>query len=231
MNPTRLGIILVIIGAILIISTISVFGFFFYTQKVSINVNDWGAFGSYLGGVLGTSISILALIGGVIAIYQQHRTEQRVNNQTIASDLMKSIERLEDSIDSSLKELPVAVHYPDHKVRLDTNAFRILTGIYPPEIIANFIPKNSDDPNVIINTIIGANETLANQESFEKMHLYEIFSTTCGKLRLMRSLLSKHKELAGHNVAAIYYEKKYKVAVSRLLQAGYPLETWEDITS
>jgi hypothetical protein len=229
MNPTRLGAVLVVIGAILIAVTIGAFAFFFYTQRVSTNVNDWGAFGSYVGGVLGASISILALIGSVIAIYLQQKTSRNEHNHRIASDLINTIERLENDIDSSLKELPVAIHYPDHKVRLDMNAFRILTGILPPEIATNFIPKYSEDPKIVYETLVGENKNFSGQETFEKLRLYEIFSTSAGKLRRIRSLLLTHKELTGHNGYSMYYGQKYKQAVERLRQAGYPVETWDDI--
>lgn len=229
MNPTRLGIVLVVFGAILIAATIGAFGFFFYTQKVSTNVDAWGAFGSYVGGVLGASISILALIGSVTAIYLQQKISRNEYNHRIASDLIKTIERLENDIDNSLKELPVAVHFPDHKTRLDMNAFRILTGILPPEIAINFIPKYSEDPKIVYDTLVGENKNFSGQESFEKLRLYEIFFTVTGGLRHIRSLLLKHKELTGHNGYSMYYGKKYKQAVERLRQAGYPIETWDDI--
>src|SRR5438309_551396 len=100
MNPLRLGVVLMVVGTILIVSTIGVFLFFFHAQQFSDKVSDWGAFGDYFSGALGASISTLALIGAVIAIYQQHQTDHRVNNHAIASDLMRTIERLEDTIDS-----------------------------------------------------------------------------------------------------------------------------------
>jgi hypothetical protein len=100
----------------------------FYAQDFSPNVNDWGAFGSYLGGVLGASISTLALIGAVIAIYQQHQIDQRTKNHSIAADLMRSIERLEDTIDDSLKSVKIRVHYIGDEYE-DTDALNALTGL------------------------------------------------------------------------------------------------------
>jgi hypothetical protein len=229
MNPIRLGKILVIVGATLIVGTIGVFVFFFYAQDISTNVNEWGAFGSYLGGVLGVVISTLALIGAVIAIYQQHQTDQRVNNHTIASGLMRTIERLEDGIDCSLKNHTIRVHYADGKTLRETDAFRMLTGfgIDTPEDIAYVIPKCGDDIAAVIKNIM--DEKLSAQERREKLNLYEIFLKAGSELRFMRDLLVRHKGLTGYNFTAIYYKRKYKRAVERLRQAGYPLETWDDI--
>lgn len=227
MNPVRLGTTLVIIGAILIIATTGTFLLFFHAQNFSPNITDWGAFGSYLGGVMGASISTLALIGAVIVIYQNHKAEQRASNQAIASDLMKSIERLEDGIDSSLKTLTIRAHYPELNMHIDTEAFSVLTRIYPPKVSDSAIPRYSDDNGVLARSIIG--ENLPQQEILQRINLLEIFSMATGKLRLMRNLLAQHRRLSGHNAAAIYYKRKYKSAVNRLIGAGYPLETWDDI--
>lgn len=228
MNPVRLGITLAVIGAILIVATIGVFVLFFYGQDISTDVNDWGAFGSYLGGVLGVSISSLALLGAVIAIYQQHITNGRVNDHVIASDLMRSIERLEDDIDNALQKITIGVHKNEDNLHIETDAFRVLTGFAIPDVIVErLIPRHSNDNEVLVKTIMGENRS--DNDKYKQIELHETFATTCGKLRLMRDLLLKHKVLAGHNVTAIYYKGKYKHAVKRLRHAGYPIEAWDDM--
>lgn len=202
--------------------------FYFFVQDFSTDVNDWGAFGSYLGGVLGASISILALIGAVIAIYQQHAADRRVNNHTVASNLMISIERLEESIDSSLKKITIGIHDTKGDLNIDTDAFRILTGIVIPDtVITRVIPSYTDDAEAFVKNIMDVN--LSDKDRYKKIELYEAFSTTCGRLRFMRDLLIQHKTLAGHNVSAIYYKRKYKLAVKRLRHAGYSIEAWDDV--
>lgn len=229
LSPVRLGVVLVILGAILFVSSIGVFAVFFHAQNISTDVNDWGAFGSYLGGVLGVSISILALSGAVIAIYQQHGTEKRVSNHTIAADLMRTIERLEDSIDGPLKDCKVKIKYPDCNVERDTDTFTVLTqGTTHPQIIEGVTPKYSDDSKTISAVLM--DNTLSENDRLLRIESYGLFSTTTGKLRFMRDLLLKHKELTSHNVAAMYYRGKYKILVRNLQKAGYPLESWDDIT-
>lgn len=229
LSPVRLGVILVIIGAILIIVTVGVFAFFFHVQKISNNVNDWGAFGSYLGGVLGVSISILALSGAVIAIYQQHRIEQRVTDHTIAADLMRTIERLEDSIDTPLKQLKVKIKYPDSGVERDTDTFGILTQATTlPNVIAGVVPKYSDDTAEIVDLL--RDTSLSENDRLVKIEAYELFSVTTGKLRFMRDLLINHKSLTPHNAVEIYYKRKYELLIRNLRVAGYPVEVWDDIT-
>jgi len=229
MNLIRLGKILVLVGATLIVGTIGVFVFFFYAQDFSTNVNEWGAFGSYVGGVSGVFISTLALIGAVAAIYQQHQTDQRVNNHMIASGLMRTIERLEDSIDSPLKNHMIRVHDLHNNERRETDALSMLTEIYTPvfNVIAYVIPKYSEDTAAIVTSIV-MDEKLNEQEKHEKIATLAIFSTTVGKLRFMRDLLAEHKMLTGQNATAIFYKKKYKLAVDRLREAEYDLETWDD---
>ena len=56
-------------------------------------MNDWGAFGSYVGGVIGDSITPLALAGAVLAIFQQHNASVEDRNQVTAAAILRTIER------------------------------------------------------------------------------------------------------------------------------------------
>ena len=227
MNSIQTGKLLVAIGLFLVLIAIGVFVKFFFYHDVSSDVNDWGAFGSYLSGAIGAPISILALVGAVIAIHQQNKTDKKVINHSLASDLVRSIERLEDTLDKDLSSLPITVHYPDCGFSLETDALRILIEFNTTEIVDKVIPKFTDDHEVLARYVFESAST--ETEQYNRVRLYEVYVTGCGKIRLMRDLINQHKDLVGHNVLALYYKNKYKRAVSRLNRAGYPVDLWDDI--
>lgn len=227
MKPITLGIILVAIGGLLVIGVIIAFGLFFHSYEISNNVNDWGAFGSYLSGAIGAPISILALIGAVVALYQQHKTDKKASDQYVALEIVKSIERLEETLDNALIKLTIGINYPDLEMSIETDAYRILNDVYAQEVLDKLIPKYNSDPNVIIEETIRLE--LSGKEKLEQLRFIEIYVSTTGKLKFMRSLLEQHKDLTGHNIVAIYYKNKYKNAVSKLAKAGYPIELWDDV--
>jgi len=214
-------------GGLLVVGAISIFGVIFHTQEISNNVNDWGAFGSYLSGAIGAPISILALIGAVVALYQQHKTDIKVNDQAVSLELVRSIERLEETLDNALVKLTISIHYPDLKMNIETDALRVLTETYPQKVIDKLIPKYNSDPDVVIKEL--NLNGLSEKEKYEQVRKIEVFSSATGKLRFMKSLLEQHKNLTGHNIVAIYYKKKYKKPVNKLYKAGYPIESWGDI--
>lgn len=230
MSPTRLGIILVSIGALIAIATIGTFSFFFYDHNISKNVNDWGAFGSYLGGALGTPISVLALIGSVIAIYRQHLADQRENKQSVASDLLRSIERLDDSIEKNLKEMPIIFNMPGTNFpRVETNAYRLLTEFHHPMFLEEYIPKFNNDPDSLSSEFEKLTVSNSTMELLESLNFRVKFASICGQLRLLNNFIAKHNELSGHNAISIYYHSKYKGAVKKLIEAGYPIEIWDSL--
>lgn len=199
------------------------FSLFFYSYDISDNVNDWGTFGSYLRGAIGAPISILALVGAVVALYQQHKSDKKAREQNIALEVVKSIERLEERIDSSLTQITIGINFPDDEINMKTDAYCVLTDVYTQEVLKKLIPKLNSDPNVIIEKIKELG--LLGQEKVDYLKLFEAYTSTTGKLKFMRSLLEQHKNLVGHNIVAIYY----KNAVNRLVKAGYPIELWNNI--
>ena len=157
----------------------------------------------------------------------QQQTFEKVQLQTIALDLMRSVERLETSIDNTLKETKIGLNFPDINEQYAVDAYHILTNIFEtPRIIAGVIPAYGD-ADVMRETIKA--RKLSGQTEREILQLYAAFSSTGGQLNLMRDLLNKHKDLGGHNGSAVYYKKKYKLAVTRLRQTGYPIDAWDDI--
>lgn len=229
MSTNRLGYILAISALVLIVLIISMFVYFFHSYDFSKNVSDWGAFGSYFGGVLGASVSTLALIGAVIALRQQHIADKRYNDHAIASDLLRSVERIEDAIDRSLKELNISLVYPKYNISKVHTAYDILMGMYPPNVIEKIVPRYSDNNEDLLNEIMS--KDLSEQDRLDKMKLIEIVSETVGRLKLMKQFISEHKKLSGHNATSLYYMRKYKSLASTLNDAGYQIGDWGNLSS
>ncbi len=222
----KLGIILLVIAVLLILISVSAFIYVFYDNTLSSDISNWGAFGSYIGGVIGGSITSLALVGAVLALFQQHNAYIKDKKQLTANSILNAIERMEDDFDKELKEKSYRVNYIDIQHSIDSNAYNILTN--PLAIkTEEAIPICYDGREEFINTIIDKNKT--EKEKLELIESYGLFSSAVGKLKYMKTLIEKHKELTGNNFVAMFYKRKYKHAVLRLKERGYPIDSWDDI--
>jgi hypothetical protein len=221
-NIKKVGIMLVTMSLVLVATTLILYGYQFHEAPLSNNIQDWGAFGSYLGGVLGATIPTLALIGAVIAIFQQQSAFLRSNNQILASDILRTIERLEDEIDRSLKEQEIRIDLSTYNYIKQVTAYDIATKA-SLSMLEKAIPHFEDCSNEF------KKEGLNGVELGQRMELYELFITTSNKLKFMIDLIGEHKRQVGNNIAALYYKKKYGFLTKRLIDKGYPVEPMSDI--
>ena len=226
LNYKFIGITLLIIAILLISISLGVFAYVFHHGQLSSNLSDWGAFGSYIGGVIGGAITPLALVGAVMALFQQHNSSLKEKNEFLASGILNTIERIEDSIDNELKERAYKINYTDIEYSIDSNAYNILTNALALKT-EEAIPIFHNTPEEFTENII--NNSTSEKEKLVLIDSYGLFSGTVGKLKFMRQLIEKHKELTGNNFVAVFYKKKYKDAVSRLIQRGYPIDTWDNL--
>lgn len=222
----KLGFILLIIAVLIITASIGAFLYVFNDSTLSPDITDWGSFGSYIGGVIGGSITSLALVGAVLALFQQHNSYLKDKKQLTANSILNAIERMEDSFDAELKEKPYRVNYLNINHSLDSNAYNILTNPFAIKT-EEAIPVCYDDKEKLLNNIM--DKAKSDKEKLELMESYGLFSSAVGKLKFMKSLIEKHKELTGNNFVAIFYKKKYRHAVIRLKERGYPIESWDAI--
>lgn len=113
-----------IIGIVICISPITLFLLNFKNQCLSTNLSDWGAFGSFIGGVFGSIISLFSLLilGYITYIVSRNSNEENKN----LFFLKKRIE----AYDELLKYMPKLYTFPKtfHKLNaitrfnsLDTN--------------------------------------------------------------------------------------------------------------
>ena len=225
-NYKKIGVTLLIMAALLVVFSIGTYSYVFYNNPLSSDMNDWGAFGSYVGGVIGASITPLALAGAVLAIFQQHNASVEDKNQSTAAAILRTIERIEDSIDSELKEHTYNIEYVDMGYSINSNAYNILTNLFMlnTEKVIPYFGENGEDFKKKMK-----DKNVGYKEKQDLTDAYSLFSSTGGKFSFIKTLIEKHTELSKNNVAAIYYKKKYKHAVNRLIERGYPIKSWEDI--
>lgn len=222
MNLKKIGVGLVAISIILVVLTLLFYGIKFYHRPLSDNVGDWGAFGSYVGGVLGATIPALALIGAVLAIFQQQIVFAKSNNQVLASDIFKTIERLEQEIDTTLKENKIHLNLVNYNYVKEVTAFDIATkvSLFMYERTIPHYEKCSEELK---------QERLQGIELGQRYELYELYNSASHKLEFMVDLIEKHKRIVGNNIVALYYKKKYGVMAKRLNDRGYPIEPLSSI--
>lgn len=225
-NYKNIGIILLITAVLLVSISIGAYLYTFSQNQLSTKLNDWAAFGSYIGGVIGGVITPLALVGAVLALFQQHNDSLKNKNQATAAEILKTIERVEDSIDKELKETSYTINYvgADHSV--DCTAFSILTNpfLYKTE---ETIPSYSENQIEFAKKLYDDNTPP--KEKLLLIESYGLISSTVGKLKFMKDLIEQHKIHSNSNFVAIFYKKKYKHAISRLIDRGYPIATWNNI--
>ena len=222
-----IGTTLLVIAILLISISLGMFLYVFNEASLSSHLTDWGAFGSYFGGVISAVITPLALVGAVMALFQQHNSSIKDKKQVTANNILQTIERVEDSLDNELKERKYKIHYQDIQYSIDSNAFNILTNpciFKSEEIVPMFFETSKEFSKNIIDL------TVSEKEKIILIDSYGLFSSAVGKLKFMRNLINEHKRLTNSNFVAAFYKRKYKDAVSLLIQRGYPMDDWNDIS-
>lgn len=67
------------------------------------NPNDWGAFGSYAGGVLSPFFNFLTFVGLLLTIYIQTRQFKHLQEESKRTDVYRLIKKLVERIDNNYK--------------------------------------------------------------------------------------------------------------------------------
>lgn len=221
-NYKKIEIAIFAVVLLVAVFSIVLFLYVFHQHELSNDLKDWSYFGSYIGGVM-TPLALIVAIGSFL---HQHRSSIKAGEQVLASGVLNSLERLEARMDAELKDIEVRINYPDmDNYNINTHAFFCLTNKYAFNL-EKAIPRFIDNEDELT-------AFLKNMTPMDKMTYIQflgLFAEVAGNFQFMKSLIQKHVELSGTNHAAVLYRKKYKIGVARLIEQGYEIDPWDDIS-
>lgn len=209
--------IIIILGfvALILIST-SVYFYFIPPSNMETH-EQWGSFGSYIGGIL-TPITVLAALLTLIQSNNAHHSEmERLINQGQKVDLLRFIEKIESDIEDTLKQLTVNINLPDTSVNHPGSDVLLKISMIEWEKV---IPTKDE-----VMTRTDKEEGYGRYD--QKILSYEVFGMVAAYLNRLRDHCKAYDRAAGNNVTSLYFSRKYKVATQRLNAKGYDIDVWD----
>jgi hypothetical protein len=203
MRRTVISFVILATLAIVIVVTTYTFNFSF---DLSDDSSKWAEFGSYFGGVLSPIVATLALLALCITIEQQTKQISLLNKQVNLSDMKSSIEKTEADFVETLKAMNLTFEN-DNK---DTYT------CYDSLIAAAFPHWEK---------VVPLRESIHATKEYDfasnEIKLFEVYGAAAGHLNQLRIYVNMISEVSDNNIVSKYYERKYKVAYTRLVKQGY----------
>ncbi len=75
-----------------------------FSLSPSVTNTDWGAFGSYFGGVAGSALSFISVILVAYTLYLQRKQIGEIQKENIKQDNLRYIEKIDDELSMLLSE-------------------------------------------------------------------------------------------------------------------------------
>ena len=178
---------------------------------------QWGSFGSYIGGVL-TPITVLAALLTLIQSNSAHHSEmERLINQGQKVDLLRFIEKIESDIASTLEQLTVNINLSDTSVNHPGSDVLLKISMIEWEKV---IPTEDEIKN-------RTGKENGYERYDQKLLSYEVFGMVAAYLNRLRDHCKAYDRVAGNNVTSLYFSRKYKIATQRLNAKGYDIDVWD----
>lgn len=198
----KLYIVLLIIG---ILIPIVVIGFYIYRLAIpagfelSGDVEDWSAFGGYIGGVLGPIYAFLAFGGVLLTVYLQRQQIEQLNKQANLEELQRLISSISQKIDEFFNKTPKVV---PQKLQGRTNPFTIFSMLAAGGTAALRKPKDYIDEANNNEIIAAVKSSVSSELSIIAIELHQL--TWC---------FQEYTKAGGNIIVVEFYRKRYEAAV------------------
>jgi len=197
----RLGVLAVI--AVLVSAVALILYGITFPNWLSRNASDWGLFGDYVGGTLGTVFAMAAFIGVLVTVYLQSEQLDTIKKQANIDELQRLLATLSARIDERMDA-------PSHALppRLASAAQR--TG---SEVTLNFLlsaagTKAIDTTGKFSGLVLGEI-----QSDIIKAIEHDV-AVLCQELQQLVWCLEEYKEAGGSDSVSTFYERRYAVIVA-----------------
>ncbi|HHQ4786545.1 TPA: hypothetical protein ACSP23_001986 [Aeromonas hydrophila] len=169
------------------------------------NIDDWGAFGGFIGGTIGPLISCVAFIG-IWKTYNLQRLQlEQTNDQRKSEDVQRLISSTSERIDSLLNS--------------------------SKEVFINFHGKRTSYHHDIHKSIAVIYDVTQKPEHDLKDHLFELIESISIELILLREdmenlswLLEYQESIFNEKTIKEYYYFRYRLILSMMYKANLDLQ-------
>jgi uncharacterized membrane protein len=207
-TPTRARSILPPLGllgviAILVSATALILYGITFPNWLSPSTSDWGLFGDYVGGTLGTVFAMLAFIGVLVTVYLQSEQLDTIKKQANIEELQRLLATLSGRIDERMDA-------PSHPLppRLAFAAQRAGSAVTLNFLISTAGTKAIDATGEFAAPI------LDEMQSDIIQAIQHDVAVLCHELQQLVWCLEEFKVAGGSGSVATFYERRYAVIVA-----------------
>lgn len=216
-DRTTLALALVALGGLVLVLGPYIYVF---SGPFSRDSTRWAEFGTYVGGVI-TPLALIATVGALVQ-NDKHRSLElkRLSNESIKADLIRQIEKVEKDIAAELHRinLTISINGKDYTFLGEDILYRLSLLEWE-----KLIPSAEE-----VRKAVGERpEGLDRLDS--RVLAFEVFGLCAAHINRLRDYAKTLESLAGHNAESLYIKRKYRVAVERLAQRDFKVDSWDDV--